>query len=71
MTLNELLPAVRLLPPLDKLRLIRILAQELDATETVFPLQHYKVYDMPTPYDTFGAGKELMKVLEQDSDDNN
>jgi hypothetical protein len=30
MTLKELLPAVRQLPASDKLRLIRILAEELD-----------------------------------------
>ena len=33
MSLTELLPAVRQLPALDKLRLIRILAEELDSIE--------------------------------------
>jgi len=39
MTLMDILPAVRQLPTLDKLRLIRILAQELDTTESIFPFE--------------------------------
>jgi len=33
MTLTEIIPAVRQLPMLDKIRLLRILAKELDARE--------------------------------------
>lgn len=63
MTLAEVLPTVRLLPALDKLRLIRILAQELETLEDISPLERGKVYDLPTPYDSFGAGKGLMDMM--------
>jgi hypothetical protein len=63
MTLTDILPAVRQLPTLDKLRLIRILAQELDTTENIFPFEPYKVYYLPTPYNVFGASKVLMDAM--------
>ena len=63
MTLAEVLPTIRLLPALDKLRLIRILAQELETLEDISPLEPHKVYDLPTPYDSFGAGKKLQILI--------
>jgi len=63
MTLTEILPSVRQLPILDKIRLIRILAQELDTEEDIFPFEPYKVYYLPTPYNVFGAGKALMNAM--------
>ena len=63
MTLAEILPTVRQLPILDKIRLIRILAQELDTEEDIFPFEPYKVYYLPTPYNVFGAGKALMNAM--------
>lgn len=63
MTLTEVLPAVRQLPTLDKIRLIRILAEELDLEEDIFPFEPYKIYYLPTPYNTFGAGKALMDAM--------
>jgi len=63
MTLTEILPTVRQLPILDKIRLIRILAQELDTEEDIFPLEPYKVYYLPTPYNVFGAGRALMNAM--------
>jgi hypothetical protein len=62
MTLTEILPIVRQLPILDKIRLIRILAQELDTEEDIFPFEPYKVYYLPTPYNVFGAGKAFMNA---------
>jgi len=63
-TLTEVLPAVRQLPTLDKIRLIRILAEELDTEEDIpFPLSHTSIYYLPTPYNTFGAGKALMDAM--------
>jgi hypothetical protein len=59
MALTEILPTVRQLPILDKIRLIRILAQELDTEEDIFPFEPYKVYYLPTPYNVFGAGKAM------------
>lgn len=62
-TLTEILPAIRQLPTLDKIRLIRILAEELDTEENIFPFEPYKIYYLPTPYNTFGAGKALMDAM--------
>jgi hypothetical protein len=62
MTLKELLPAVRQLPASDKLRLIRILAEELDTIEDISPLEPYKIYYLHTPYDIYGAGKVLKEI---------
>jgi len=63
MTLIEILPAVRQLPALDKLRLIRILAEELDTNEAIFPFEPGKIYYLATPYNTFEAGKALMSAM--------
>ena len=63
MTLTEILPSIRQLPALDKIRLIRILANELDNVEDIFPFEPYKIYYLPTPYNTFGAGKALMEAM--------
>ncbi|MBN3938724.1 MAG: hypothetical protein V7L21_13755 [Nostoc sp.] len=65
MTLTELLPAVRKLSVSEKLKLIRILAQELDTNEDISPLEPFKTYDLPTPYNSFGAGEVLMQALKQ------
>jgi hypothetical protein len=65
MTLAELLPDVRRLSAIEKLKLIRILAEDLDMAETISPLEPFKTYDLPTPYDSFGAGAVLMEALKQ------
>lgn len=65
MTLAEVLPAARRLSAPEKLRLIRILAEDLDMVEDISPLEPFKTYDLPTPYDSFGAGAVLMEALEQ------
>jgi hypothetical protein len=65
MTLAELLPSARLLSATEKLQLIRILAEDLDMTEDISPLEPFKTYDLPTPYDSFGAGAILMQTLKQ------
>ena len=63
MSLTELLPSVRQLPALDKLRLIRILAEELGENEDIYPLQPNKIYYLPTPYNSFGVGRLLMAAM--------
>ena len=63
MSLTELLPSVRQLSALDKLRLIRILAEELDSNEDIYPLQPNKIYYLPTPYNSFGVGGLLMAAM--------
>jgi hypothetical protein len=65
MTLAEVLPSARLLSATEKLKLIRILAEDLDMTEDISPLEPFKTYDLPTPYDSFGAGEVLMQTLRQ------
>jgi hypothetical protein len=65
MTLAELIPAVQSLPVADKVKLIRVLAEELDTSEDISPLIPNKVYDMPTPYNAFGAGQALLDAMKQ------
>lgn len=63
MTFTELLPAIQQLPAFEKLQLIRILAEELDMTEDIYPLQPHKVYYLPTPYQAYGTGQLLMNAM--------
>jgi hypothetical protein len=63
-TLNDIIPAVRKLPSAEKLRLIRILAEELDKVGHIFPFEPNKVYDLPTPYNSFGVAETLMNTLQ-------
>ena len=62
-TLTEIVPAVRMLPALDKLRLIRILAEELEVTKEIFPFESGKTYYLPTPYKSFGAAAVLGEAM--------
>lgn len=63
MTLADVLPDIRKLSAIEKLKLIRILAEDLDTAENISPLEPFKTYDLPTPYDSFGAGAVLMAAL--------
>ena len=65
MTLAEVLPAARRLSAIEKLKLIRILAEDLDMAEDIAPLEPFKTYDLPTPYNCFGAGAVLMETFKQ------
>jgi hypothetical protein len=65
MTLAEVLPSARQLSATEKLKLIRILAEDLDMAEDISPLEPFKTYDLPTPYNSFGAGAVLMEALQQ------
>jgi hypothetical protein len=65
MSLAEVLPVARQLSPIEKLKLIRILAEDLEMTEDISPLEPFKTYDLPTPYDCFGAGAVLMEAFRQ------
>jgi hypothetical protein len=62
-SLTEIVPMVRKLPALDRLRLIRILAEELEAARDIFPFESGKTYYLPTPYDSFGAAAILAEAL--------
>lgn len=63
MTLAEVLPAVRQLTALEKLKLIRLLAEDLDNDEASSLFEHGKVYNLPTPYDSYGAAQVLADAL--------
>jgi hypothetical protein len=67
MTLAEVLPAVQQLSGAEKLKLVRILTQDADPTADIATLEPGKTYDLPTPYDCFGAADLLMQAL-QNSD---
>jgi len=62
-TLTRIVPAVRMLPALDKLRLIRILAEELEVAKGIFPFESGKTYYLPTPYNSFGAATILAEAM--------
>ena len=64
MTLSDVLPSVRQLSVVEKLKLIQILAEDLETAEDISPLEPFKTYDLPTPYNNFGAGAVLMQALE-------
>ena len=68
MTLADVLPNARKLSAIEKLKLIRILAEDLDTAENIAPLEPFKTYELPTPYDSFGAGKILMETLKKDKE---
>lgn len=63
MILSELIPEINKLSAIDKIKLIRILAEELETTTSICPLEAGKTYDLPTPYNSFGAGSILMEAL--------
>jgi hypothetical protein len=65
MTLADVLPAARQLSATEKLKLIRILAEDLDIAEDIAPLEPFKTYNLPTPYDCFGAGAVLMEAFKE------
>jgi hypothetical protein len=43
--------------------LIRILAEDLERNEDLSLFKPGKVYDLPTPYDSFGAAQVLANEL--------
>ena len=59
MMLVDVLPTVRKLPARDKLKLIRILAEELETSKDIFPFDLHKTYYLATPYNSFGAAQIL------------
>ncbi|MCL4206685.1 MAG: hypothetical protein KJ000_29730 [Pirellulaceae bacterium] len=67
MTLTELLPAVQRLPAADKIKLIRILVEELGSAEEISPLVPYQVYELATPYGVDGAAETLLQGLRTDN----
>ena len=62
MSLTELLPSLRELPAAEKLRLIRILAEEVAAD--VSPIDPRGAYIVATPTFEPGAAETLMRELQ-------
>lgn len=71
-TLTELLPNIRQLAFLDKIRLIRILAEDIEVPknqeQTYF--EPYKTYFLHTPQFEAGAADILMQALMEASQEN-
>lgn len=65
MTLSDILPNVRELTTHEKISLLRILTDEISLKEDISPLRPHQLYYLPTPYDTFGAGKILVDAMNQ------
>ena len=64
MSLAEILPNVRSLAAADKLRLIRILAEDVDAGPDIAPLEHGRTYIVSSPVFEAGAADILRRELE-------
>ena len=67
MSLAEILPEIRGLSAADKLRLIRVLAEQVDAEGEITPLEHGRNYTVSTPVFEPGASAILRRELEQAS----
>ncbi len=63
MTLTELIPLVEQLSAAEKVRMIRVLAEDLDSREDISPFVAHKTYHLDTPYDCYGAGEALLNAL--------
>jgi len=70
-TLTEIIPAVCMLSALDKLRLIRILAEELEGAKEIFPFESGKTYYLPTPYNSYGAAAVLAEAMDTYQEESN
>lgn len=66
MTLAKILPAIKQLSTLKKLKLIKILAEDLEKIEEITPLEPNHTYNLPTVYDSFGAGAILIETLKNE-----
>ncbi len=64
MSLAEILPNARSLTAADKLRLIRILAEDVDAGSDIAPLEDGRTYVLSTPVFEAGAADALLRELE-------
>lgn len=65
MSLTEVLPEVQTLSRLDKIRLIQLLAQELEQGEAAL-IEPGKSYPVWSPDTAFTAAAELIRVLDEE-----
>ena len=64
MSLTELVPAVKILPRADKLRLMQFLVADLARDEGVLLLTPDAEYPIWTPLDAFDAADTLFQMLQ-------
>jgi hypothetical protein len=67
MSLNEVLPDVRALSRFDKLRLIQLVAQELEQDELSL-IEQGQSYPIWSPSEAFDAAAELLQAVESGTD---
>ena len=66
MTVVELLPKLRALPRLEKLRLVQFLVGEIAREEDLQPFEPGAAYPVWSPYNAFEAAATLQDLLEQE-----
>ena len=66
MSPQELIPALRELPRVEKLRLVQFLVNELTREAALTPLEPHAEYPVWSPYDANEAAETLLKMLEQE-----
>jgi hypothetical protein len=65
MSLTEVLPEVQALSRLDKIRLIQILARDLEGDESS-PIEPGRAYPVWSPDQAFAAAAALLEALEEE-----
>lgn len=72
MSLAEVLPTVQQLSRRDKVKLARILLDDVDTaveeqelTDEIAPFERNKVYHLYTPYNMYGVAHLLMEAFEK------
>ncbi len=65
MSLTEMLPEVQLLSRLDKIRLIQVLAHDLESNDGN-PFEAGQSYEVWSPHDSFAAAEVLLQLLAED-----
>lgn len=63
MTLTKVLPLARQLTVSEKLKLIRLLAEDLESDDATAIFEGGKFYNPPTPYDSYGPTQVLADAL--------
>jgi hypothetical protein len=66
MSLTELLPVVHALPRVDKLKLLRMLADDLAAEELGQALESGTRHTLWSPYDAYDAAAVLLEAIDLD-----
>jgi len=69
MLLDELIPTVKELPRVDKLRLMQFLATDLAEAEDVKPLVIREQYPVWTPVNAVATGETLLQLLQKHEDE--